>query len=148
MAPIAPTGDAARMLELAGITADLLVTDAQTEAESLVTVAQARADAILEATLAEASLVAAELTRTREEQGAELDRERATTLAELRDEKAALETQISTAATTPPNHSQCSRQRCPSRTLWTPANAGEQPPRTRHQPLSAIGYHAGPHRTG
>lgn len=60
-----PAGAAARMLELAGITADRLVTDAQTEAESLVSVAQGRADAILEATRAESHQVAAELARTK-----------------------------------------------------------------------------------
>ena len=67
MDPESPTGAAARMLELAGITADRLVTDAQTEAESLVTVAQARADAILEAAHNEANEIAAELARTKEE---------------------------------------------------------------------------------
>lgn len=104
MAAETPTGAAARMLELAGITADRLVTDAQTEAESLVTAAQARADGILQATRNEANQLAAELARTREEQAAELERERATTLAELRDEKAALETQIATLRQTESHH--------------------------------------------
>jgi cell division septum initiation protein DivIVA len=91
-----PTSAAARMLELAAVTADRLVTDAETEAESLVTVAQARADAILEASRHEADQVAAELARTKEEQAAELDRERATALAGFSDVKAALEAQIAT----------------------------------------------------
>ena len=85
---------AARMLELAAMTADQLATEAQTEAESLVTTAQAKADAILEASRNEAHQVAAELTRTRHEQTAELDRERATALAGLAQEKAAIELQI------------------------------------------------------
>jgi cell division septum initiation protein DivIVA len=91
-----PTSAAARMLELAGVTADRLVIEAEAEAESLVTGAQARAGAILEAGRNEAIQVAAEFARTKEEQAAELDRERATALAELRDEKAALEAQIAT----------------------------------------------------
>jgi cell division septum initiation protein DivIVA len=90
------TSAAARMLELAAVTADRLVTDAETEAESLVTLAQARADAILEASRNEADQVAAELARTKEEQAAELDRDRAAALAGLSDEKAALEAQIAT----------------------------------------------------
>lgn len=91
-----PTSAAARMLELAAVTADRLVTDAEMQAESLVTVAQARADAILEASRNEASQVAAELARTKEEQAAELDHARAAALAQLGDEKAALEAQIAT----------------------------------------------------
>jgi vacuolar-type H+-ATPase subunit H len=77
-----PTSAAARMLELAGVTADRLVIEAEAEAEALVTGAQARADAILEASRNEARQVAAELAR-----------ERGTALAELRDEKSALEAQ-------------------------------------------------------
>lgn len=91
-----PTSAAARVLELAAVTGDRLVTDAQIEAESLVTVAQAKADAILEASRNEADQVAVELARTREEQAAELDRDRTTALAELSDEKAALEAQVAT----------------------------------------------------
>jgi cell division septum initiation protein DivIVA len=91
-----PTSAAARMLELAAVTADRLVTDAETEAGSLVTDARARADAILEASRNEADQVAAELASTKEEQAAELDRERATALAELNDERAALEAEIAT----------------------------------------------------
>lgn len=91
-----PTSAVARMLELAGVTAERLVTDAETEAESLVGAAQARADAILEASRNEANRVAAELARTKEEQTVALDRERATALAELADEKASLEAQVVT----------------------------------------------------
>ena len=61
----APTSAAARMLELAAVTADRLVTDAETEAASLVSDAQARADAILEGSRNEADRVAAELAGTR-----------------------------------------------------------------------------------
>jgi F0F1-type ATP synthase membrane subunit b/b' len=89
-----PSAAAARMLELAGTTADRLVIEAQAEAQSLVTGAQAEAGAILEASRNEAIQVAAECARTKEEQAAELDRERVTALAELRDEKSALEAQI------------------------------------------------------
>ena len=131
-----PTSVAARMLELAAVTADRLVTDAETEAESLVTVAQARADAILEASRNEAGQVAAELARTKEEQAAELDRERATALAELADEKAALEAQIATLRQMESDHRSqmrhhlteqlsCSMQPCPRRPLSSPADAGE-----------------------
>lgn len=94
--PEIPTSAVARMLELAGVTADRLVTDAETEAESLVSAAQARADAILEASRNDANRVAAELARTKEEQVAALDRERAAALAQLADEKASLEAQIVT----------------------------------------------------
>lgn len=89
-----PTSAVARMLELAGVTAERLVTDAETEAEALVSAAQARADAILEASRNEANQVAAERARTKKEQAAALDRERATALAQLADEKASLEAQI------------------------------------------------------
>jgi cell division septum initiation protein DivIVA len=85
---------AARILELAAMTADQLVTEAQTEAESLVSTAQADADAILETSRNEAHRIAAELSRIRHEQTADLDRERATALAGLAQERAAIERQI------------------------------------------------------
>jgi cell division septum initiation protein DivIVA len=85
---------AARILELAAMTADQLVTEAHTEAESLVTTAQAKADAVLEASRNQAHQIAAELSRTRHEQTAELDRERATALTGLAQERAAIEHQI------------------------------------------------------
>lgn len=85
---------AARMLELAAMTADQLVTEARTEAESLVTTAQAEADAVLGASRNEAHQIAAELSRIRHEQTAELDRERAVALAGLAQERAAIERQI------------------------------------------------------
>jgi cell division septum initiation protein DivIVA len=91
-----PTSSAARILELAAVTADRLVADAGTEADSLVTSARAEADAILAASRMEANQVAAELARNKREQSAELDRERATALAGLADEKADLEAQIAT----------------------------------------------------
>ena len=92
----APTSAAARMLELAAVTADRLVADAETEAQSLVTGAQAKAEGILEASRNEAEHVAAELARAKAEQVADLDRERAMALAGLADEKAALEAQVAT----------------------------------------------------
>jgi cell division septum initiation protein DivIVA len=69
-----PTGAAARMLEVAAVTA-----------EEIVSIAQAHAEAILEASRQEAN-----------EAEAELDRKRTTTLAGLADEKAELESQITT----------------------------------------------------
>jgi cell division septum initiation protein DivIVA len=87
---------AARVLELAAVTADGLVADARAEAESLVTTARARADALGEASRTEAQEVAAELARNKQEQTAELERERAGAMAGLADEKAALEAQIAT----------------------------------------------------
>lgn len=90
------TTAAARMLELAAVTADRLVVDAEKEAESLVTAARASADEILESSRAEAHRVAAELVRIKEQQTAELDWERATALAGLADEKAALEARNAT----------------------------------------------------
>jgi cell division septum initiation protein DivIVA len=90
------TSAAARMLELAAVTADRLVVDAETEAESLVTAARASADAILESSRTEARRGAAELARSKEQQTAELDRERATALAGLAEEKAALEARNAT----------------------------------------------------
>lgn len=92
--PEAPTSAAARMLELAAVTADRLVADAEAEAESLVTTARARADVILQTGRNEAEQVAAELARTKAEQTAELDRERARALAGLAEGKAALEEQV------------------------------------------------------
>lgn len=91
-----PTSAAARMLELAAVTADQLVADARAEAESLVTRAQATAAEIAESSRSEADRVTAELTRTREEQVADLDRQRATALAGLAEERAALEAQVDT----------------------------------------------------
>jgi len=72
--PESPTGAAARVLEVAAVTADRLVSDAETEAESLVTTARATADEILAASRTEARQVAADLA----------------------EEKAALEAQIAT----------------------------------------------------
>ncbi len=89
-----PTSAAARMLEVAAVTADRLVSDAEMEAESVVTTAQARADAIVEASRDEADQVAAELARSKEEQAAELNRERVTAMTALSEEKAAIEAQI------------------------------------------------------
>jgi cell division septum initiation protein DivIVA len=89
-----PTGTAARMLELAAVTADRLVADAETEVEALVATARAKADAILATSRTEARQVAAELARRKEEQTAELDRERAMAMAGLAEEKAALEARI------------------------------------------------------
>jgi cell division septum initiation protein DivIVA len=89
-----PTSAAARMLELAAVTADRLVSDAEMEAKSVVTTAQARADAIVEASRDEADQVAAELARSKEEQATELNRERETAMTALTEEKAAIEAQI------------------------------------------------------
>jgi cell division septum initiation protein DivIVA len=122
-----PTSAAARMLELAAVTADRLVTDAETEAESLVTVAQARADAILEASRNEADQVAAELARTKEEQAAELDRERATALAGLSDEKAALEAQIATLRQVESDHRSQMRHHITEQLSALDATLPEQP---------------------
>ncbi len=89
-----PTNAAARMLEVAAITSEQLVTDAESKAESLVGVAQAQADAIEQASRDKAGQVATELARSKEEQATALERERAATLAELSDTKSALEAQI------------------------------------------------------
>lgn len=88
------TGAAARMLEVAGSTAEQLVSDAQAEAKSIVSAAQFEADAILSSSRSKASQVAADLARTQELQAAKLDRERVAALAELRETKATLETQV------------------------------------------------------
>jgi cell division septum initiation protein DivIVA len=69
------TTSAARVLELAAVTADQLVADAESEAASLVATAQAT-----------------------------LERERATALAGLADEKAALEAQIASLRQLQSNH--------------------------------------------
>jgi cell division septum initiation protein DivIVA len=105
-----PMSSAARMLELASITADQLVADAKAEAESLVTTAQAKADEILEASRSEADQVAAELTRNKDEQTATLDQERTTTLAGLAEEKAALEAQIASLGQQQSDHRSQMRQ--------------------------------------
>jgi len=91
-----PSDAAARMLELAALTAEQLIASAQTDAESLVSAAQAEAGEILATSRDEARQAEAELSRRRHEQTAELDRERATALAGLADEKAALEAKIAT----------------------------------------------------
>lgn len=122
-----PTSAAARMLELAAVTADRLVADAGAEAESLVTVAQARADAILEATRKEADQVAAELARTKDEQAAELARDRATAVAELGDEKAALEAQIAALRQMESHHRSQMRQHLTEQLSMLDATPPEPP---------------------
>lgn len=91
-----PTSAAARMLELAAVTADRLVADAQAEADSLVSAAQARAHEINASSRDEADRVAAELARSRAEQVADLDRARDSALTGLAEERAALEAQVDT----------------------------------------------------
>lgn len=122
-----PASAAARMLELAAVTADTLVTDARIEAESLVTVAQTRAGAILEDSRTEADQVAAELARTKEEQAAELDRERATARAELGEEKAALEAQIATLRDMERHHRSQMRQHLTEQLSMLDATLPEPP---------------------
>ena len=91
-----PANAAARVLELATVTADQVVAEAKREAASLVTAARSEAAEILEASRNEAAQVAAELERTKAEQVEELEHVRRTTLAGLAEEKAALEDQIAT----------------------------------------------------
>lgn len=85
---------AARILEIAGVTADQLLGDARAEAESLVAAARAEADAIHTDSHAEAHQAAADLARRTQEQTDELDRERTAALAGLAEEKADLEDRI------------------------------------------------------
>jgi hypothetical protein len=80
----------ARMLKVAAVTANQLVTRATAEAESLMAEARATARLSEEASRREAADVSAELSRAR----ADLDRERAAALEGLAEEKAGLETQI------------------------------------------------------
>jgi cell division septum initiation protein DivIVA len=89
-----PTHAAARMLEVAAVTAETLVSDAEHEAAALVKDAQEKADAILRASRTESDRVAGALARTKQEQTAELERERVTTLGDLNEKKAAIESQI------------------------------------------------------
>jgi vacuolar-type H+-ATPase subunit H len=118
---------AARMIELASVTADQLVADARTEAESLVTTAQAKADEILEASRTEAKQVAAELTRNKEEQTAALDHERTTALAGLAEEKAALEAHIATLGQLQSDHRSQLRQHFTEQLSLLDATAPETP---------------------
>lgn len=84
----------ARLLEMAAVTADQLVTDAKAEVDSLMTAAHAEAEQLITASRSEAERVTAELARGREQQAAELDQHRTTVLAEVTDRKAALEAKV------------------------------------------------------
>jgi len=87
---------AARLLEMAGNTADQLVADAQAEAGSLLSAAHTEADRLISASRFEAVRVMAELARGKEQQAAELEHHRATVLAEVADRKAALKAKVET----------------------------------------------------
>jgi len=87
---------AARLLEMAGNTADQLVADAQAEAGSLLSAAHTEADRLISASRSEAVRVMAELARGKEQQTAELEHHRATVLAEVADRKAALKAKVET----------------------------------------------------
>ena len=78
-APVA----AGRLLELAALTADQLVTDAMGEADSVLSGARAEAEELIMASRAEAERVTAELARHSEKQTAELDQHRSSALAEV-----------------------------------------------------------------
>jgi cell division septum initiation protein DivIVA len=122
-----PSSAATRMLELAAVTADQVVTDAKAEAESLVTTAQARADEVLAASRNEADQVAAELARTKAEQAADLDRERARALAGLAEEKAALEAEISRLSEAESDYRNQMRQRLTEQLSMLDRNRPEPP---------------------
>jgi len=85
---------AARLLEIAAVTADQLVADAEAEVGSLMSASHAEAEELITASRAEAERVAAELARGQEQQAAELDQHRATVLAEVADRKAVLEAKV------------------------------------------------------
>jgi cell division septum initiation protein DivIVA len=87
---------AARMLEVAAVTADQLVADAKAEAGSLMNAAHTEAERLITTGRSQAEQVAAELARGKEQQAAELDEHRATVLAEVADRKAALEAKVET----------------------------------------------------
>ena len=89
-APVA----AGRLLELAALTADQLVTDAMGEADSVLSGARAEAEELIMASRAEAERVTAELARHSEKQTAELDQHRSSVLAEVAATKAALEAEV------------------------------------------------------
>jgi cell division septum initiation protein DivIVA len=90
-----PMTVAARMLEVAGLTAERLVSDAEAQAKSLIVSAQAEADAIQQASRTEASQVATDMARAKEQQADDLRRARDAALTDLNAEKAALDTRIS-----------------------------------------------------
>jgi len=87
---------AARLLEMAAVTADQLVADATAEAGSLMSAAHAEADQLITASRCEAERVTAELARAKGQQAAELEHHRATVLAEVVDRKAALKAKVET----------------------------------------------------
>jgi cell division septum initiation protein DivIVA len=87
---------AARLLEVAAVTADQLVADAKAEAGSLMSAAHAKAEELITDSRSEAERVTAELARGKEQQAAELDQHRTTVLAEVADRKAALEAKVET----------------------------------------------------
>jgi len=86
----------ARLLEMAGNTADQLVADAQAEAGSLLSAARTEADRLISTGRCEAVRVMAELARGKEQQAAELEQHRTTVLAEVADRKAALKAKVET----------------------------------------------------
>jgi cell division septum initiation protein DivIVA len=87
---------AARLLEMAAVTADQLVADATTEAASLISAARAEAEQLITASRGEAERVTAELARAKRKQAAELDQHRTTVLAEVADTKVALQAKVET----------------------------------------------------
>jgi cell division septum initiation protein DivIVA len=101
---------AARTLELAAVTADRLVADAEAEAASLVATARAEADVVLETSREESRQAAAALARTKADQIAELDRERDTALTGISAEKVALEAQVATLRQLQSDHRSLMRQ--------------------------------------
>jgi cell division septum initiation protein DivIVA len=87
---------AARLLEMAAVTADQLVADAKAEAGSLMSTADAEAGQLIRASRCEAERVTADLAQGREQQAAELDHHRITVLAEVADREAALRAKVET----------------------------------------------------
>jgi len=88
------SGAAARLLEIATVNADQLVSDARSEAESRVGAARAEAEQLLVSSRAEVQRRDAELARRHEQEVADLELHRAGVLAELEDQRAALEAQV------------------------------------------------------
>ena len=101
----APPSPAARMLEVAAVTADRLVAEAEKDAESLVATAQAAADEIAEASRNERALV--------------LDR--------LAEEKAELEAQIATLRETETEQRRQMRSHLAEQLALLDATTVEQP---------------------
>lgn len=88
------SASAVRLLEIATLNAEQLVTEARTEASGVVATARVEADHLVTSARDEAERVTGELARSRKQQEDELDAHRTAVLGELADRRSMLQTRI------------------------------------------------------